>query len=998
NSSIFRLMHWFYSSGSKTLADLERLVYKVLLAPDFKVSDFLNFSASHEQNLFDKFISSEPTSHQRNPTEARTTDLPFSTSDIWYESTVNVPLPSTRSVHMPEMDAPTIEVKFHHRKLVEVIKSGFQDRITSQFHWKGFKQFWKPSENEPAERVYGEAFTSNKFLNFEDKIEPVRGCTLETVVVPLFIYSDGTLLANFGTASLWPIYLWFGNLSKYVRSKPSAYSAHHLAYLPSVPDLVQDTYKESFGKAAADPVITFIKRDLVQAVWSHLLDAEFLEAYKNGIVVKCGDEIWRRLYPRFFVYSADYPEKTLLAGLQQKGTWFCPTCLTKLEQIWKLGMKMHDKIWSRKFRIDSARIQEKINNAREWIFGKGVSVSSVKIKDYLGNSICAIRNAFSNILLQFEENYYELFARDLMHEYELGVWRSVLTHLLRMLYTYGMESITKLNHRFRLVPSFGRSTIRRFRNDVSALKNVAARDFEDILQCAGPCFEGLFSATSKSLDRKLQQLIFVMAWWHASAKLRVHTDSSLHYFRGVTDLLTKSIRDFTTNISPQFNTRETPKEAGASARRKAAADPKGKQKAVVHQHVNKPFQLNAPKMHFLVHYADCITENGTTDSYSTQIGEQEHRTVKRTYERTNKKDIEKQLSKHERRLSRLRVMQEIANDNDDDLRTVQKEELPPSNPIDHHHMSLKKHRPLSIGSWLSKHDDDPAFKNFIPKLHGYILSQLLSADINITDELRRSLIVLNETIYLHNSIRVNFTTYDNRREQDLINPRTHADIMVLNGNANDDHPFSYARVIGVFHTMARLRDQRQYTMVEFLWVRWFQLEKSKSAIGGFTKKRLHQVKYIKGDKAFNFLHPSEVIRGIHLIPRFAGEQTTRLLGPSIARRENEMDMDWETYYINMFADRDLFMRFCGGGIGHGDHRQYLQDFATELARLFGNWNADAEVQAGSEDENGDEDIGEDEVETDDETLEKGDADEELLEDSDEDSDRSDDIEEEYGDE
>lgn len=37
-------------------------------------------------------------------------------------------------------------------------------------------------------------------------------------------------------------------------------------------------------------------------------------------------------------------------------------------------------------------------------------------------------------------------------------------------------------HRFREVPPFGRGTIRRFGNNVSAMKKLAGRDFEDILQ------------------------------------------------------------------------------------------------------------------------------------------------------------------------------------------------------------------------------------------------------------------------------------------------------------------------------------------------------------------------------------------------------------------------------------------------------------------------------------------------------------------------------------
>ena len=35
---------------------------------------------------------------------------------------------------------------------------------------------------------------------------------------------------------------------------------------------------------------------------------------------------------------------------------------------------------------------------------------------------------------------------------------------------------------YRQIPTFGRDTIRRFRRNVSELKQMAARDFEDLLQ------------------------------------------------------------------------------------------------------------------------------------------------------------------------------------------------------------------------------------------------------------------------------------------------------------------------------------------------------------------------------------------------------------------------------------------------------------------------------------------------------------------------------------
>jgi hypothetical protein len=67
--------------------------------------------------------------------------------------------------------------------------------------------------------------------------------------------------------------------------------------------------KEFEGLAASANTITHLKRELVQKVWELLLDEEFMEAYKHGLVITCADGVIRRIYPRFFTYSADYPEK-----------------------------------------------------------------------------------------------------------------------------------------------------------------------------------------------------------------------------------------------------------------------------------------------------------------------------------------------------------------------------------------------------------------------------------------------------------------------------------------------------------------------------------------------------------------------------------------------------------------------------------------------------------------------------------------------------------------
>ena len=55
--------------------------------------------------------------------------------------------------------------------------------------------------------------------------------------------------------------------------------------------------------------LTHCRRELMQAVLAILFGSEFQIACQNGILVKCADMILRRLFPRIFTWSADYPEK-----------------------------------------------------------------------------------------------------------------------------------------------------------------------------------------------------------------------------------------------------------------------------------------------------------------------------------------------------------------------------------------------------------------------------------------------------------------------------------------------------------------------------------------------------------------------------------------------------------------------------------------------------------------------------------------------------------------
>ncbi|KAG6875461.1 hypothetical protein C0992_003755 [Termitomyces sp. T32_za158] len=277
NATVCQLMFWYYSLKNLTLSALDQLVHNVILAPDFWCEDLEGFSAVQEN----RHLDDESINHL-----SRTSDsVPWLSSDVWKKSSVFLPLPFTCKTYKSENHAPTVQIDFYHQNLVEVLKSGTMDFAAKWFHWHGFQLYWKPSENEPEQHVYGKVYTSDQFLELENTVTPVEGCNLERVVLLLMFHLDSTHLANFGTASLWPLYMWFDNISKYTHGKVNRFLAHHLAYLPSLPDIVKDQYKEVYGNTPAKGVLTHLRRELIQPVWKHLLTDEFKPIYKEGIVV-----------------------------------------------------------------------------------------------------------------------------------------------------------------------------------------------------------------------------------------------------------------------------------------------------------------------------------------------------------------------------------------------------------------------------------------------------------------------------------------------------------------------------------------------------------------------------------------------------------------------------------------------------------------------------------------------------------------------------------------
>lgn len=161
-------------------------------------------------------------------------------------------------------------------------------------------------------------------------------------------------------------------------------------------------------------------------------------------------------------------------------------------------------------------------------------------------------------------------------------------------------------------------------------------------------------------------------------------------------------------------------------------------------------------------------------------------------------------------------------------------------------------------------------------------------------------------MFEHSVLRINYTTYDLRREQDSINPRTRPDIMMLSHETNEfRHPYWYARIVRIFHVKVRYygpgSTSHEAKQMNVLFVRWFG--RCVNSPAGFAARRLHIVGFIEGGDpdAFGFVDPDVVLRGVHLIPSFAHGLTDEYLGPSFVRAETEDHIDWKYFHVNMWV-------------------------------------------------------------------------------------------------
>ncbi|KAJ2925903.1 hypothetical protein H1R20_g11200, partial [Candolleomyces eurysporus] len=377
NCSWGLLTEWL-STGSttKSYAEAKRLVHDYLLHPEFKLEEMVGYDPHRVAREMDK------------------DNAKSSVLDNFQEASVPIEVPSgSANVPLKTFMIPGL----HYRPLTSLIRLAFAHPLATQFHFLPYKLFHTSPHTGETQRVFSEVYNSDVFIKEHDEVQRAKNppddpnCSREKVVAALMVWSDLTHLANFGTAKLWPFYMFMGNLSKYVRALPNSGACQHVAYIPSLNDAFGDQLSNWHTK------------------WGK-------KTHRQDVMTHC---------------KPDYPEKVLLATIRDKGLCLCPQCLVTKTKVPFLGMIQDMEA---RFGQVQTYLWDKVQSAREWIykFGRGIKSKAVESLLKETSSVPTV-NAFVE-RLGYSFNLPRMLAPDFMHEFELGVWKSPFTHLIRVLY------------------------------------------------------------------------------------------------------------------------------------------------------------------------------------------------------------------------------------------------------------------------------------------------------------------------------------------------------------------------------------------------------------------------------------------------------------------------------------------------------------------------------------------------------------------------------------
>ena len=167
------------------------------------------------------------------------------------------------------------------------------------------------------------------------------------------------------------------------------------------------------------------------------------------------------------------------------------------------------------------------------------------------------------------------------------------------------------------------------------------------------------------------------------------------------------------------------------------------------------------------------------------------------------------------------------------------------------------------------------------------------------------MVIKDHRLFQHRLLRLNYTTYDIRRDQDVIHLETpQCNVMLLNTDFSEPGTHSlylYSRVLGIYHAnvsyIGVLPDgTRRYDSfrLDVVWGQWYE------ALDHPTREefQLDRLRLcpIQAPESLHFMDPSDILRAVHLIPQFSLGKVDTL--PPKSRLITPQESEWKAYYIN----------------------------------------------------------------------------------------------------
>jgi hypothetical protein len=203
NKSSFRLGEWYWNDGiQKSQTSFQELV-SIIGDVDFQPTDI---RSTNWGKINDKLagVADEEEWLDEDPG--------------WTTSSVTISAPFHRFTSNPGSQDYMV-TNFHHRPLVPIIREKLANVAHGRhFHYDPYNLLWQTANKQEPMHVHGELYTSPAFQEAHQALQnspSEPGCNLPRVIVALMFWSDSTHLTNFGDTKLWPLYMFFGNESKY---------------------------------------------------------------------------------------------------------------------------------------------------------------------------------------------------------------------------------------------------------------------------------------------------------------------------------------------------------------------------------------------------------------------------------------------------------------------------------------------------------------------------------------------------------------------------------------------------------------------------------------------------------------------------------------------------------------------------------------------------------------------------------------------------------------